>query len=753
MNSFDFIYFPEDVKYTSSLLFGICEISKNLKLETEISYSENLFKNYFSALRLNLLRKDKKIAVFGIFKSGKSTLINAILNQKILPSRTNRATGVITSISYDSQEYAKILFESILGSSSEIITINKINKYILLDTSDVIAKPPENIKKVEIKLPDFFLPEDCYLTDTPGLLDNEKLTELSYGEIETSDLVIIVLRADKLLSEKEREAISYVNNLLKGNVIFVINRMGVVCDDDEEEEEENKRQEEKLLKLANKTLQDCGNSFTGKPVIITTDALSILKNDTSTRGIIYRQGVNGLKLKLKQLFNSFLTERLILLARIGTINHNINDVINQCQFRLNIINEKITELEDLAEKDWENRKIIFAREVETIRLNIDKEKNSLFINLKSLVDKILEKTKVMIDNDDTQWANKVKEEWKKVNTTFVGDLELRINNLIDNRHINAPTNYYLLISELNLSNDFGSNVTNFIGGSFALKAVRKIGNVVFNSNWREEHFDEAKKAVFKQQEKLLESLNNYFTRLEESVKIYEIEYQPILEKSQELLDHYSDAKTYAQIISQSKQFLEFMIKITQDIKDWNQQFEIIWQPFANKIINSFSSEYPQKLKLIKSNEDLNNYINDIVKFYLKLWQSEKEDQGIWLEILMREYPIIGQDFVDSLNQMEINIPSQPVFLWSIKEIGAIASAVIIGIIILLWGQDMSNFNFDLITLRQGMISSGFIYTVFSVVKKIREKRIEDETNNLIKKLTYQIEIYHEKLGAVIKAIN
>lgn len=119
---------------------------------------------------------------------------------------------------------------------------------------------------------------------------------------------------------------------------------------------------------------------------------------------------------------------------------------------------------------------------------------------------------------------------------------------------------------------------------------------------------------------------------------------------------------------------------------------------------------------------------------------------------MREYPIIGQDFVDSLNQMEINIPSKPLFLWSKKEIGAIASAVIIGIIILLWGQDMSNFNFDLITLRQGMISAGFIYTVFSVVKKIREKRIEDETNNLIKKLTSDIEIYHEKLGAIIRTI-
>lgn len=135
-----------------------------------------------------------------------------------------------------------------------------------------------------------------------------------------------------------------------------------------------------------------------------------------------------------------------------------------------------------------------------------------------------------------------------------------------------------------------------------------------------------------------------------------------------------------------------------------------------------------------------------------MWQSETEDQRIWLEILMREYPIIGKKFTDSLNQMTIKIKSQPVFLWSKKEIGAIASSIIMGIIILLWGQDLSNFNFDLITLRQGMISAGFVYAVFSIVKKLREKRVEEEINNLIKTITYQINIYQEKLGAIIRTL-
>ncbi|MBF2056691.1 MAG: hypothetical protein IGQ45_05570 [Cyanobacterium sp. T60_A2020_053] len=131
-----------------------------------------------------------------------------------------------------------------------------------------------------------------------------------------------------------------------------------------------------------------------------------------------------------------------------------------------------------------------------------------------------------------------------------------------------------------------------------------------------------------------------------------------------------------------------MLKITQDRQDWNKQFETVWQPFAKKIVNTFSSEYPQKLKLIKSNLDLNNYINDIIKHHVKIWEIDKEDQAIWLEILEREHPIVGQVFYDILN----------------------------------------------------------------IVKQIRDKRIEEEVNILIKKLTLQIDGYYEILESVIKGI-
>lgn len=195
-----------------------------------------------------------------------------------------------------------------------------------------------------------------------------------------------------------------------------------------------------------------------------------------------------------------------------------------------------------------------------------------------------------------------------------------------------------------------------------------------------------------------------------------------------------------------------MLKITEDIQDWNQQFQIVWQPFAKQIINSFTLEYPQKLKLIKTNIDLDNYVNDLVQYNLKSWHDESTYQGIWMEILMREYPEVGKQFLASLNTLKIKLKFPPVFLWSKKELISMVFSIIVGIIILLWGQNLNNLNFDLISLRQGIISAGFIYTVFSIVKRIREKRIEEEISNLIKKITDQIEIYGQKLGEIIKII-
>lgn len=567
---FNFVYFAHEVKYIATQLISISASFSDIKLKTEIQNFESLI-NRFYELQYHLLTHKKRISVFGIFKSGKSTFINAILGQKILPSRNDRATGVITTISHDSKEYAKIHFDSRLGQITEIISIDKIKKYILLDTSDVIAKPPENIKKVEIKLPTFFLYEDCDLTDTPGLLDNEDLTQLSYQEIEKSDLAIIVLRADKLLSEKEQEAVDNVNNLLQGNVIFVINRMGIICDDDDDEEENNE-QIKKILKRANKILENTGNSIIGNPLLFPIDALSVLKQDDSEMAIHYQKNINNFKLQLKYLFDSFITERLILLPRLGKIQKHLKNVLSYCQFEIFTLQEKIKELEEFRAKVLEKRNVNFLNKLESIRLILEQEKQSIFNHLKTIINEVIGKAKNLIKEDKPIWVNQLKEEWNVANKSFIDYLNTSVincNNKIDEIDIFPEWSYSAFLQHLELEEDLITNVSNNIGdwGSFTLKFARNVENFISNKNTRYEIFNNVKKEVLQREQVLRNSVDQYFLLIEENVKIYERDNQPTIEASENLLSLYYDVNIYQDIILQSKNFLDFIDKIINDLKN------------------------------------------------------------------------------------------------------------------------------------------------------------------------------------------
>lgn len=78
---FNFVYFAHEVKYIATQLISISASFSDIKLKTEIQNFESLI-NRFYELQYHLLTHKKRISVFGIFKSGKSTFINAILGQK-----------------------------------------------------------------------------------------------------------------------------------------------------------------------------------------------------------------------------------------------------------------------------------------------------------------------------------------------------------------------------------------------------------------------------------------------------------------------------------------------------------------------------------------------------------------------------------------------------------------------------------------------------------------------------------------------
>ena len=64
--------------------------------------------NQIIELKESSLSDDFKVLVIGEFSSGKSTMVNALLGEPILPERATTATAIITEIRYGKQKKAVI---------------------------------------------------------------------------------------------------------------------------------------------------------------------------------------------------------------------------------------------------------------------------------------------------------------------------------------------------------------------------------------------------------------------------------------------------------------------------------------------------------------------------------------------------------------------------------------------------------------------------------------------------------------------
>jgi GTP-binding protein EngB required for normal cell division len=103
------------------------------------------------------------IVVLGQFKAGKSSLINSVIGENILPVGILPVTSIITRLQYAADKKASISF--INGTLIDIKT-DEIDDYI------TESKNPKNIKQVglvDIYLPQLYQYQSIRIIDTPGI--------------------------------------------------------------------------------------------------------------------------------------------------------------------------------------------------------------------------------------------------------------------------------------------------------------------------------------------------------------------------------------------------------------------------------------------------------------------------------------------------------------------------------------------------------------------------------------------------------
>lgn len=197
----------------------VTNIQSDIHILSEIanSIAEHSVLSELSEISDKLSANRFYLVVIGLFKRGKSSLINALLGKELAPVAVTPLTSVITFFEYNLVAFAEVFFRD---ESKATVELPEVVQYVSEECN------PKNIKNV-LYLKIYFknpILEDITLVDTPGLGSLfEHNTNTTIGFLPRIDAALFVMSADLPLSKADEELIKEVKNSIS-NVLFVMNK-------------------------------------------------------------------------------------------------------------------------------------------------------------------------------------------------------------------------------------------------------------------------------------------------------------------------------------------------------------------------------------------------------------------------------------------------------------------------------------------------------------------------------------------------
>ena len=233
------------------MLSNASEVINDLNMSTA---SDNLDK-----LSKKVNNDTFKIQVIGTFKNGKSTFINSLLGEAVLPAYALPCTAVINEVKYGEKKEAILYFRNPLPENLPAsispkalahmqkhnmkdvpplhIEYSELEDYVVIpmgeDPKEMLLESP--YEKVELFWPLEMLKEGVEIIDSPGLEEDDTRTRVTMDYLTKADAILFVLTADKLCSKAELDFIE--NNLHEfgfTDPFFIVNRFDLIPDNQRE---------------------------------------------------------------------------------------------------------------------------------------------------------------------------------------------------------------------------------------------------------------------------------------------------------------------------------------------------------------------------------------------------------------------------------------------------------------------------------------------------------------------------------------
>lgn len=172
------------------------------------------------------------IVVLGEFKRGKSTFVNALLGEKILPTDVLPETATINAIMYSDIPTLNVVMRD--GTEEHGEVSEQFLKKFSAQNPQAIA---EKVKYIKIGYPTDILRQNVVIVDTPGVSDiNEQRCEVTYRFLPKANAILFLLDANSPLKKTEKDFIDqHLLPLGIDHILFLANKY----DDVDEEEDEN----------------------------------------------------------------------------------------------------------------------------------------------------------------------------------------------------------------------------------------------------------------------------------------------------------------------------------------------------------------------------------------------------------------------------------------------------------------------------------------------------------------------------------
>jgi len=203
-----------------------------------------------------------KVLILGEFKRGKSTFINAMLGDEILPAYARPCTAIINEIKWGESPLA--LLHAVPDADGTVpppqaVSVKELESYVTIPTDmnegSAIRENPYD--KVELFWPLELCRNGVEIIDSPGLNEHDIRQRVTMDYLSTVDAILFVLSCEALGSQSELDVIdNTLRTMGHEDIFFICNRFNMI----RPKEREDIRQHG-LVKLAPRTKRGAERVF------------------------------------------------------------------------------------------------------------------------------------------------------------------------------------------------------------------------------------------------------------------------------------------------------------------------------------------------------------------------------------------------------------------------------------------------------------------------------------------------------------